>query len=70
MIAEYGAGRLLVVDKHGRLLATIPVPERYVTASAFNADQSQLFITAPASLISPNSGAVYSTAYPIAAEAQ
>jgi len=67
VIAEYGAGRLLIVDRDGRLSATIPVPERYVTASAFNADQSQLFITAPASLISPNSGAVYSIAYPIPA---
>ena len=67
VIAEYGAGRLLVVDKDGRLIATIPVPERYVTASAFNAEHSRLFITAPASLISPNSGAVYSTAYPIPA---
>ena len=67
VIAEYGAGRLLVVDKDGRLIATIPVPERYVTASAFNAEQTRLFITAPASLISPNSGAVYSTAYPIPA---
>ena len=65
VIAEYGAGRLLVVGKDGTLLGAVPVPERYVTASAFNAEQSRLFITAPASLISPNSGAVYSTAYPL-----
>lgn len=65
VIAEYGAGRLLVVDKAGRLLATLPVPERYVTSSAFNADQTRLYITAPASLISPDSGAVYAVDYPI-----
>lgn len=66
VIAEYGAGRLLVVDRHGKLLATIPVPERYVTAAAFNADQSRIYITAPASLMSPRSGAVHASDYPVA----
>lgn len=67
IIAEYGAGRLLVVDRAGKLVATIAVPERYVTASAFDTGQSRLFITAPASLMDPSLGAVYATPYPIAA---
>lgn len=64
IIAEYGAGRLLVVDGEARLLATIPVPERYVTASAFDAGKARLYITAPASLVDPSLGAVYAAAYP------
>jgi sugar lactone lactonase YvrE len=67
IVAEYGAGRLLVVDRDGKLVTTIPVPERYVTASAFDAGQTRLFITAPASLMDPSLGAVYATPYPIAA---
>ena len=64
IIAEYGAGQLLVVDKDGKLVATIAVPERYVTASAFNADQTRLFITAPASLMDPSLGARLRDALP------
>jgi sugar lactone lactonase YvrE len=67
IIAEYGAGHLLVVDKDGTLVATIVVPERYVTASAFSADQTRLFITAPASLMDPSRGEVYATPYPVEA---
>lgn len=64
IIAEYGAGRLLVVDEDATLRATIPVPERYVTASAFDEGQTRLFITAPASLMDPSLGAIYATSYP------
>ena len=69
IIAEYGAGHLLIVDPDGKLIATIAVPERYVTASAFDADQTRLFITAPASLMDPSHGAVYATPYPISGAA-
>lgn len=66
IIAEYGAGHLLVVDPAGALVATVPVPQPYVTSSALNADQSVLYITAPASLASPDeAGAVYATPYPV-----
>ncbi len=66
IIAEYGAGHLLVVDPTGSLVATVPVPQAYVTSSTLNEDQSVLFITAPASLASPDEdGAVYATPYPI-----
>ena len=66
VIAEYGAGRLLVVDKAGALLATVPVPLDHVTSSALNADESVLYITAPASLTAPDAaGAVYAIPYPV-----
>ena len=65
VIAEYGAGHLLIVNGAGHLAATVNVPERYVTAAAFSADGRRLFITAPASLVSPNSGAVYAIDYPV-----
>ena len=66
IIAEYGAGHLLVVDPAGALVATVPVPQPYVTSSTLNADQSVLYITAPASLASPDeAGAVYATPYPV-----
>jgi sugar lactone lactonase YvrE len=65
VIAEYGAGRLLIVDRNAKLIATIAVPERYVTASAFDSGQTRLFITAPASLMDPSRGAVYATPWPV-----
>ena len=66
IIAEYGAGHLLIVDPAGALITTVPVPQPYVTSSALNEDQTVLFITAPASLASPDeAGAVYATPYPI-----
>ena len=66
IIAEYGAGHLLVVSPAGALIATVPVPQAYVTSSALNEDQSVLYITAPASLAAPDEeGAVYATPYPI-----
>ena len=65
IVAEYGAGHLLVISGDAALVATIPVPERYVTASAFDATETHLFITAPASLMDPSRGAVYVTQYPL-----
>jgi hypothetical protein len=47
-------------------LATVPVPLDYVTSSTLNADESVLYITAPASLASPDeAGAVYALPYPV-----
>jgi len=67
IVAEYGAGHLLVVDPAGRLAATVPVPQAYVTSATLDAGQTTLYITAPASLASPDeAGAVYATPYPIA----
>src|SRR5690606_14310647 len=64
VIAEYGAGHLLIVNGDGQLVATVDVPERYVTAAAFTADGRRMFITAPESLVSPDAGAVYAIDYP------
>ncbi len=66
IIAEYGAGRLFVVDRAGALLATVPVPLDYVTSSALNADESVLYVTAPAAFAAPDAaGAVYAIPYPV-----
>lgn len=66
-IAEYGGGRFVIVDSHAQLLATVAVPERYVTALALADDEARIFITAPVSLFSPTEpGKVYSVANPIA----
>jgi sugar lactone lactonase YvrE len=67
IIAEYGAGHLLVVGPDAKLRATVPVPQDYVTSSALNADQTMLYITAPASFAVPDeAGAVYAMPYPVA----
>ncbi len=52
-IAEYGAGRVLVVDPGGRLVKIIPVPGKFVTNLAFDADGRALYITAPDSITTP-----------------
>jgi sugar lactone lactonase YvrE len=65
-IAEYGAGRVLVVDGKGALVATIPIPERYVTAPAFGPDEARVFVTAPSNNTTPPFvGKVYSIANPV-----
>jgi gluconolactonase len=65
-IAEYGAGRVLVVDGKGALVATIPIRERYVTAPAFGPDEARVFVTAPANNTTPPFvGKVYSIANPV-----
>jgi gluconolactonase len=59
-IAEYGGGRLIIVDAAGRLLATVAIPEPYVTAVALIEDERRLFVTAPLSLVDPTApGSVY-----------
>ena len=64
-VAEYGGGRILIVSPAGKLLGTIPVPETYVTAMAFTADQSTLFVTAPAARSPAVPGKVYRLANPL-----
>lgn len=59
-IAEYGGGRLMIVDSGGALLAILPVPKSHVTAMALIDDERRLFVTAPASLYDPTApGGVY-----------
>jgi sugar lactone lactonase YvrE len=65
-VAEYGAGHVLIVDDNAMLLATIDVPEPYVTAPALSPDGSRIFITAPLSLYDPTAaGSVYQVANPL-----
>jgi len=65
-IAEYGAGRVLIVDAAGALLETLVLPERYVTNLAFGADEGTLFVTAPGSnSVRPYIGRVYRLANPL-----
>lgn len=45
-ICEYGAGRVLVLDQKGRLLKTIPWPEKYITNIALDRASGAIFITA------------------------
>lgn len=59
-IAEYGGGRLVIVDRSGALLATVPVPETHVTGIALIDGERRLFVTAPASLYDATApGGVY-----------
>jgi sugar lactone lactonase YvrE len=65
-VAEYGGGRVLIVDRNAALVATIEVPEAYVTAPALIDDERRIFITAPASLADPSApGKVYVLENPV-----
>jgi gluconolactonase len=65
-IAEYGAGRMIIVDKTGRLLKTIHVPEKFITAGRFGATEERIFITAPSNnTVPPFVGKVYSVPNPV-----
>ncbi len=64
-MAEYGGGRVIIVDNAAKLVATIPFPQQYVTAPVLIDDEKRLFVTAPASLMNPQAyGAVYTVANP------
>jgi sugar lactone lactonase YvrE len=65
-IAEYGGGRLIIVDKTAHLKATIKFPEAFVTAPALIDGGRRIFVTAPVSLFDPKAfGTVYSVANPV-----
>jgi gluconolactonase len=65
-IAEYGGGRLIIVDRDGHLQKTIHVPEQYITAARFGSTEERLFITAPGNnTIPPFEGKVYSVRNPL-----
>jgi sugar lactone lactonase YvrE len=59
-IAEYGGGRIVIVDGNASLLATVEVPERYTTAAALIDGERRMVIAAPVSLHDPAAfGKVY-----------
>lgn len=65
-IAEYGGGRLIIVDREGHLQKIIAVPEKFVTAPRFGPTEETLFITAPGNMITPPfEGRVYSVRNPM-----
>jgi gluconolactonase len=57
-VAEYGAGRFLVIDPGGSLLKAVTVPEPYITGVALSPDDERIFITAPISRMIPFNGTV------------
>lgn len=63
--AEYGGGRFLVIGTDGALLATVEVPDAYITAVAFAPDEERIFVTAPTTRMPPMTGKVYSIANPL-----
>jgi sugar lactone lactonase YvrE len=65
-IAEYGGGRVIVVDDGGRLLATVAIPEAYVTGVALTDGERRFVVTAPVSLFDPTAfGKVYVVDNPV-----
>jgi sugar lactone lactonase YvrE len=67
IIAEYGGGRLIIVDSHAKLEATISFAEQYVTAPLLIDGEQRIFVTAPISFEDPEAyGEVYSVVNPLA----
>jgi gluconolactonase len=64
-VAEYGGGRFLAIDRGGRLLQSVRVPEPYVTGLALSPDEARIFVTAPASRMIPLTGTVTSMVNPL-----
>jgi gluconolactonase len=65
-VAEYGAGRILILTPDGRLVHTLPVPDKYVTNVALDDRQRILYITSPASNTQPPfRGSVWRIAVPL-----
>ena len=64
-VAEYGAGRFLVIDPGGALLEAVAVPEPYITGIALSPDEARIFVTAPISRMIPFNGTVSSHANPL-----
>lgn len=65
-VAEYGGGRLIIVDSAAKLLATMDFPEKYTTAAALIDGERRIFVTAPVSLYDPGAfGKVYSVENPV-----
>ncbi|MEX2319209.1 MAG: SMP-30/gluconolactonase/LRE family protein [Bauldia sp.] len=59
-VAEYGGGRIVIVDRNASPLATVEVPERYTTAAALVDGERRIVVTAPVSLFDPTAyGKVY-----------
>lgn len=65
-VAEYGGGRIIIVDRNASLLATVEVPERYTTAAALIDGERRMIVTAPVSLFDSTAyGKVYVVDNPV-----
>ena len=64
-VAEYGAGRVLIVSPEKELVATVKVDEQYVTAPALSPDGVTLFVTAPSARNPSQPGKVYAIGNPV-----
>ena len=65
-VAEYGGGRIIIVDRNASLLATVEVPERYTTAAALIDGERRVIVTAPVSLFDSTAyGKVYVVDNPV-----
>jgi sugar lactone lactonase YvrE len=65
-LAEYGAGRVLILAADGRFVQAIPVPDKFITNVALDERQHTLYITAPASnRLPPYRGSVWRIAVPL-----
>jgi len=64
-IAEYGAGRLLIVGPDRQLLKLIEVEGRYITAPALSPDEKTIYITAPSARDPNRPGTVLAIANPL-----
>lgn len=59
-VAEYGGGRLVIVDRNAKHIATIDFPEKFTTAPALLDGGRRIFMTAPVSFADPKAaGKVY-----------
>ncbi len=67
-VAEYGAGRLLVVSPEKQLVTTVEVDEQYITAPALSSDGATLFVTAPSARDPRQPGRVYAISNPVHAQ--
>ncbi len=44
-VCHYGASEILVLDKRGERITSVPVPDRYVTNANFGSSERELFVT-------------------------
>ncbi len=64
VVAQFGGGRLLHLHADGSLAAIVPVPLRYPTNVAFDADEQTLLVTAMGDNQPPYSGALFAKDWP------
>lgn len=64
VVAQFGGGRLLHLRPDGSLAAIVPVPLRYPTNVAFDAEERTLLVTAMSANRAPYRGALFAKDWP------